>query len=253
MTQAEADAFYAAAYREMYQGNAGPTLKDLAVQKGRAASLMVFSQRHIQHINRHLDIGCSAGQLLLAFKSAYACQSAGIEPGDAYRDYSSQQGLAVYSSLEEMADQAGGRFDLISMSHVLEHLPDPLAYLVALRTDLLLADGWLLLETPNLYAHDCFEIAHTISFSARTLGQVVQKAGFEIIALEKHGRPRSPVVPYYLSLLARPASPSTHAYTVQAETAVSLKRRLGLLYRRIWTSIAPGMAWRGIENTQDKE
>ena len=249
MTQAEADAFYAADYREMYQGDAGPTLKDLAVQKGRAASLLAFSQKHIQRINRHLDIGCSSGQLLLAFKSTYGCQPVGIEPGDAYRNYSSQQGLAVYSSLDELSAQAGERFDLISMAHVLEHLTDPVAYLAALRKDALQEDGWLLLETPNLYAHDCFEFAHTISFSARTLGQVVQKAGYEIIALEKHGRPRSVVIPYYLSLLARPVSSTAAEFSVQPEPAVALKRRLGLFYRSIWTRIAPGMAWRGIENT----
>ncbi len=49
---------------------------------------------------------------------------------------------------------------LISMFHVLEHLPDPVGYLSALRQKFLEPDGWLLIEVPNLYAHDCFEVAH---------------------------------------------------------------------------------------------
>lgn len=247
MTQAEAEAFYAANYREIYQGAAAPTTKDLAVQKGRAASLLAFTRKHIKQVKRHLDIGSSAGQLLLGFQSVYRCQPAGIEPGDAYRQFTSQQGLAVYGSLDELLSQEEERFDLVSMAHVLEHLPDPVSYLLDLREKILQPEGWLLLETPNLYAHDSFEIAHTISFSSRTLEQVVRKAGFEIVALEKHGRPRSNVVAYYLSLLARPVPSANQGFEVQPERAVRLKRKAGLLYRLFWTRVAPGMAWRGIE------
>jgi len=77
--------------------------------------------------------------------------------------------LTVYPSLDDLGQADGGRFDLVSMAHVLEHIPNPVEYLSDLRERYLTPDGWLLIEVPNLYAHDSFEIAHSIAFSSHTL------------------------------------------------------------------------------------
>jgi SAM-dependent methyltransferase len=171
MTEKETADFYEREYRRLYQGGEDPTTKDLAVQQARAASLLGFLKMHVQALSRHLDIGCSTGLLLQEFGKFYGCQSVGVEPGDAYREYASQKGLTVYESLDEMRKKDSAHFDLISMAHVLEHLPDPVGYLSALRETLLESNSWLLIEVPNLYAHDCFEVAHLTSFSAHTLSQ----------------------------------------------------------------------------------
>jgi 2-polyprenyl-3-methyl-5-hydroxy-6-metoxy-1,4-benzoquinol methylase len=185
-----------------YQGSEGPTRKDLAVQNGRAEALLSFAGGWLAGLSRHLDIGCSAGVLLQWFQRAYDCKPAGIEPGRAYREYARAQGLNVFASLDELRAARLPRFDLVSLAHVLEHLPDPVEYLAALRADLLLPDGWLLLEVPNLYAHDSFEIAHLVSYSPHTLSQALQKSGYEIVASQRHGQPRSRLIPLYLTVLA---------------------------------------------------
>ncbi len=136
----------------------------------------------------HLDIGCSMGILLERFEKEYHCHPVGIEPGEAHRNHARQAGLTVYASLEELEQNEHARFSLISMAHVLEHLPDPVGYLVHLRETLLDPAGWLLLEVPNLYAHDSFETAHLVAYSAHTLQQTLGKAGFEVVRLEKHGQ-----------------------------------------------------------------
>jgi hypothetical protein len=128
------------------------------------------------------------------------------------------------------------------MSHVLEHLPDPVTYLAHLRKVVLVPDGRLLLEVPNLYAHDSFEVAHLVSYSPHTLMQIVEKAGFEIVKLEKHGRPRSKLLPLYLTLLACPAASQT--WSLRPERGVALKRRLGMLRRRIAEKLFPSRAWK---------
>jgi SAM-dependent methyltransferase len=243
MTEEEAQAFYAREYRLFQEGNGEPTSRNLAAQRGRAESLLAFSRTVLGEVRYHLDIGCSTGLLLQCFQDFYHCCSAGIEPGEVHRTQARQAGMAVFPSLEELEQSGTERFDLISLAHVLEHLPDPVNYLVHLREHLLLPGGWLLLEVPNLFAHDSFEVAHLISFSLSSLTQVLRKAGFLVKKAELHGRPRSKLLRLYISLLAQPADQASGYYRLHAEKLVKTRRRLGMLYRRILERFFPRQAW----------
>jgi 2-polyprenyl-3-methyl-5-hydroxy-6-metoxy-1,4-benzoquinol methylase len=241
MSEAEAAEFYQAEYRRLYQGDENPVAKDFTTQTARAESLLGFVRLHINAVSRHLDIGCSTGLILQHFNQQYGCQLVGIEPAEAYRNYASQQGLKVYTALDELENAGEERFDLISMSHVLEHLPDPVGYLTHLREALLDSHGRLLLEVPNLYAHDSFEVAHLVSFSSHTLTQTVEKAGFDIVKLERHGRPRSQLLPLFITVLARPAA--SPIYKLRPEKRVALKRWIGMFRRRVLERLFPKRAW----------
>jgi hypothetical protein len=184
--------------------------------------------------------------LLEAFARTYGCQAVGVEPGDAYREYAAGRGLAVYPSLDELQEAGEGRFDLISLAHVLEHIANPVQYLAGLRQNWLAEQGSLLVEVPNLYCHDSFEVAHLVAYSPHSLAQTLQEAGFEIVISVQHGRPRSSILPLYLMVLARPGSRSA-AGEITAEHWVAAKRRYGLLHRRLLTRLAPGRAWLPVE------
>ncbi len=241
MSTAELDDFYAAEYRQIYQGEEGPTQRDLRTQQGRADSLLAFVHDLIPIVTRHLDIGCSAGSLLTTFREHYGNQSLGVEPGDSYRAYAQSQGLTVYADIADLLSVGEARCDLISLTHVLEHLSNPIGYLTYLRERYLTRDGWLLLEVPNLYCHDSFEIAHLVSFSPHTLGQTVQRSGFEIFKLEAHGRPRSELLPLYLTMLACPGK--TVNMVIQPEKGVARRRKSGIFRRRVMQKLFPKKAW----------
>lgn len=244
MTADELDAFYAAEYRQVYQGEEGPTKKDLFVQNGRADSLLNFLiAQHVQP-QRYLDVGCSSGVLLQRFQEKFDCQVIGVEPGKAYREYAQKQGLTVYSEISNLKKAVEEKFDLISMAHVLEHMPDPVSYLAELRQEVLTPSGWLLIEVPNLYAHESFEIAHMTSFSAHSLQQVLQQAGYRVVAFQKHGSPRSDMLPLYLTALAQPLG---QAFKVKPERIVTLKRKLGMFWRRILLKLFPHRAWKSVK------
>jgi SAM-dependent methyltransferase len=243
MTEAESVEFYAVEYRRLYQGGEGPNAKDLAVQRARADSLLAFVRRSIKHADRHLDIGCSTGLLLERFQTGLGSQPCGVEPGNAYREFARSKGIPVHDSVDELKQKETGRFDIISMAHVLEHLPDPVGILADLRETLLTPGGWLLLEVPNLYAHDSFEIAHLLSFSRHTLIESVKQAGFEIVRVEAHGQPHSNIIPFYLTLLAKPALHTRQHTYLKPEKFVGLKRRIGLLRRRFLSRLFPKQAW----------
>lgn len=252
MTTAELDDFYTRAYRQVYQDEAGPTPKDLLIQSERAAALLEFVADSVDGTNRHLDIGCSAGVLLTRFRERYNCDVIGVEPGAAYRAFARSRGLTVYPDLANVQAANESRFDLVSMAHVLEHIPAPVEYLANLRANILTPAGWLLIEVPNLYCHDSFEIAHTISFSGHTLRQTLHKAGFEIVALEKHGQPRSELLPLYLTVLARPGR-ATLKVELQRERGATLKRRIGMFRRRVLQKFFPRRAWVPLKKTENRK
>jgi SAM-dependent methyltransferase len=243
MTESESENFYARQYRTLYEGSNQPTARNLDNQQGRAASLYKFSQPSMTKIGRHLDIGCSVGVLLRYFQERYHCHSVGIEPGMEHRLQARKDGLVVYARMDELEKKEPPPFDLISLVHVIEHLPDPVSYIAHLQERLLAPDGWLLLEVPNLYAHDSFEIAHLVSYSPHTIKQVLLQAGFEVLKIEQHGRPRSRLLPLYLSFLARPAPVTQRSFPLKPEKWVSAKRQAGMLRRRLLEHLFPRQAW----------
>src|SRR5512140_735826 len=129
MTEVELGTFYASGYRLLQEGSSQPTARNVYIQQMRAESLLDFVRSDIPSLSRHLDVGCSIGILLKHFQAAYHNSGVGVEPGEAHRLHARQEGLTVYATLDELETARDARFDLVSMSHVLEHLPDPAGYL----------------------------------------------------------------------------------------------------------------------------
>lgn len=244
MSNEELQEFYRAEYRLLVQGEEGPSEKDRRIQAGRARNLLAFAQRHLKEVRTHLDIGSSVGTLLLAIQNEYGCASVGVEPGDAYQVFSQERGLQVVADLEDLDSSLTNGFDLITMAHVVEHLPDPVNYLRRVRQEWLTPEGYLLVEVPNLFGHTSLEVSHLIAFSATTLRWALSEAGYQVLALEAHGRPRSRLIPLYLTALAR-VSPErvTERDRRPSSRWVRTRRRLGLMWSRWATKLLPGWAW----------
>jgi 2-polyprenyl-3-methyl-5-hydroxy-6-metoxy-1,4-benzoquinol methylase len=243
-SQAADPEFYAKTYRKIYQASEEPTPKDLWVQSQRAAHLIgVVRSAGVSQLNSMLDIGASAGVLLESFREAFDCRVTGVEPGESYRVVAESKGIRMVPRLEDLLDSNPARFDLVSLSHVLEHLPDPVGTLRTIREQLLTEDGLLLIEVPNFYAHDSYELAHLACYTPHTLQEVVRQSGFEIIALKRHGVPRSAILNLYLTVLAKPANDSVESRIIKPERNVALKRKIGMLYRRLIQKLFPHRAW----------
>ena len=245
MTESELEIFYQSEYRRVYQGSQDPSNKDLSVQKARAGALLdILREVGVDKIDRFADIGSSSGLFLEEIKEEFKCQVIGIEPGEAYRVYAENRGMKVYESLESVEAAGEPALDLISMIHVLEHIPDPVNFLKRLRENFLTPNGRILIEVPNLYAHDCFEIAHLTSFSRHTLHEVMKKAGYSTLFLQTYGQPRSNIIPLYIILIAAPLAQESDHIKVEIERWIRLKRRAGMAHRRIIQRLFPNQAWR---------
>jgi SAM-dependent methyltransferase len=144
---------------------------------------------------RILDIGSGPGIFLRRGKER-GWQAVGIEPSRQAAEYSRTLGLEICNELLTADTQGLGQFDVIHMSAVLEHIPDPISMLeIAHR--LLLPEGVLCVVVPNDY--NPFQIAlrsacdykpwwlapphHINYFEPSSLKRTMQRAGFTVTAL----------------------------------------------------------------------
>lgn len=251
-SQAADPDFYAETYRQIYQSTEEPTAKDLWVQERRALSLTkILNTLNIDPPADILDIGASTGVLLHAFQKAYGSAVIGVEPGDAYRRHAEAGGITMFASVEDLLEDNPARFDLISMIHVLEHLPDPIGMLRVIRTKLLKESGILLLEVPNFYAHESYELAHLACYTPHTLQMVLRQAGYHVFFFHRHGFPRSSLLNLYLTLLAQPLPDDISLPPVTRDRMVGIKRRTGLLYRRAVHKLFPHKTWLPIQDEKN--
>jgi len=240
--------FYTENYRKIYQQSAAPTPKDLRQQQLRAEDQIRFLRAQgVQNLARVLDIGASSGLFLQALQNEFQAEGVGVEPGNAYRALAEAQGLRMVTSLPELIASRPERFDLVSLMHVLEHLPDPVGVLRQVREELLTPQGWLLLEVPNFYAHNSYELAHLSCFTPHTIVEALSKAGYEIINLRQHGYPRSKLFKLYLNVLAQPSANPPEDYQVKPEHAVPLKRSLAIAWRDLRARLDPKRSWLPVE------
>lgn len=235
--------FYAKEYRKLVEGEDQVSDKNRAIEETRARLLVNWLKaRGITDVKRHMDIGASTGALIHRTQVDFGAQVLGVELSNSHRAFAEARGLNMLPSLDALEAGGGERFDLISLIHVLEHLPDPVQTLAGLRERWLAPGGAFLLEVPNLYIHTSYELAHLHAFSQHTLLETLRLAGYRVDAVRVHGQPRSKVLGLYITVLARPAAAPVDA-SVRPEGGVRLKRRLGMAWRRLLERLLPGQAW----------
>ena len=96
-----------------------------------------------------LDVGCGDGWMLDLYKRADPARinTFGVDFNEAACDVARQQGHTVYCSRFEDL-HISGRFDIVNLSQVIEHVSDPLA--VARKSfEVLRPGGLFVVETPN--------------------------------------------------------------------------------------------------------
>ena len=96
-----------------------------------------------------LDIGAGTGDFLSAAKND-GWQTIGVEPSEKAKSIAKRKGLSFVKQTTELANNS---FDVISMWHVLEHVPDLEKQIKELKR-LLKPKGTLLIAVPNFKSFD---------------------------------------------------------------------------------------------------
>jgi len=165
-------------YRYEYLDHRTPGPDRIQNRAIRLAS--IIGQFFIKSPERHLDIGSAQGELLEAVHCIWGTERVGVEL--------CKRSVANYDpeiKVYETVDKVKGKFDLITMSHVLEHLPEPMKMLRDIHKVLRKRDGHLIIEVPNV----CGEptalpptkmSSHVLGFSQPSLHTALVYAGFYV-------------------------------------------------------------------------
>lgn len=96
-----------------------------------------------------LDIGAGTGDFINVCKNN-SWNTTGIEPSKKARATASTKNLVLKESIADLGEE---KFDIITMWHVLEHVPNLNEYIVKLKK-LLTRDGVLIIAVPNYKSYD---------------------------------------------------------------------------------------------------
>ena len=140
---------------------------------------------------RILDVGCGSGYDLLAMR-AKGWEVAGVEMNTQAASHAREQGLDVRQGTLAEAKLASESFDVVTLFHVLEHLPD-VRSVVQEVARLLKPGGVMLAQVPNfeganakLFRENWYELdvpRHVNFFSPATLKAMVGKAALSVASL----------------------------------------------------------------------
>jgi dolichol-phosphate mannosyltransferase len=144
---------------------------------------------------RALDVGCYTGVFLDVARER-GWQTSGVEPSIWAARIARQKGHTVINAPLREAGLAGESFDLVTVWDVIEHLHDPKSELRHAHR-LLKPGGILALSTMNadaLFAKvmgrhwPWYMRMHLYYFTPATMQRMLQDAGFELLAVERHKR-----------------------------------------------------------------
>jgi 2-polyprenyl-3-methyl-5-hydroxy-6-metoxy-1,4-benzoquinol methylase len=140
---------------------------------------------------RVLDVGCGAGDLITVLLRA-GIDVTGIELNDAAVADAQLRGLPVRKAdLRELIAKRSGKFDVVILSHVLEHVRDPVAFLRDANA-LMPVGGFLHLALPNggspgltrerdKWPALCYP-AHLYHFDLENLRDLLYQCGFSTVS-----------------------------------------------------------------------
>lgn len=144
----------------------------------------VLSKVKLQNNKNLLDFGCGAGNLLRSFSDLRSDLNLfGYDLDE--REIGNLLKIKNFKHLISGKLKTNLKFDLISMSHTLEHLTNPRESLQQLR-ELLSHDGYLAIAVPDCMS-DPFKLLvadHCSHFSSKTLETLLLSVGLEVVYLD---------------------------------------------------------------------
>lgn len=196
------------AYRENTHGQGMPTERNYQEQIRRGVMVArdlreLITKYTLDGIENYLDIGGSLGVMATYIltiasnvKNAWI-----IEPSVDYARVAKSFGFGVFDNLDNWEDTHASRMDsvldLITVVHVLEHLGQPREYIERLLS--VADEGCVLyIRVPSLeYHHAARWVNHLTAFTAVTLVDMVERAGWKIKNVREDEEP-----PFDITLLA---------------------------------------------------
>ena len=128
---------------------------------------------------RVLDFGCGRGKYLACF-AALGCDVTGVDSNPAYVEEARARGVRACAA-DDFPPPDAARFDVIFLSHLIEHLsPEQLATLVPQLCRLLEADGRLVVVTPTPGERFWHDFSHVRPYLPQSIRHAFGQSGAPI-------------------------------------------------------------------------
>jgi 2-polyprenyl-3-methyl-5-hydroxy-6-metoxy-1,4-benzoquinol methylase len=169
----------------------------------RAGRELTF-QKHLRAMEKRvgqangrslLDVGAYIGVFVETAAQA-GWQACGVEPSEWAASVAQRQELNVIHGTQDAPELVGKRFDVVTMWDVIEHVVDPSGE-IGKAYQLLEPGGWLVVHTMDISSLMAKLMGsrwpwlmdmHIHYFSQKTLQQMIEKNGFEVVWSGAEGR-----------------------------------------------------------------
>lgn len=189
--------FYTREYRAIRQESPTPAYVSFMKSRAEEQSRFILKNSASRRFTSVIDVGCGCGELLNAMRD-HADRCTGFETDMIMARHAAQNSPSDKIQVRNehfTGKTAGLSCDLLSMSHVFEHIPSPGDFLAELRKTTIIPGGLLFLEVPNdpLYsienqlARHYRGLGHLNYFTPVSLAATISGAGFEVIEIRTCG------------------------------------------------------------------
>ncbi|HEX5579195.1 MAG TPA: class I SAM-dependent methyltransferase [Candidatus Limnocylindria bacterium] len=246
--------FYQEDYHALHQSVETPEAGTALFREGQGRAIADYlGDRPPLGSIRVADIGCGTGQVLREFQAALGPErvtAAGCEYAAAFVE----AGRAAGSDIRQGGPETllgSAPFDVVILSHVVEHFPDPVADLELIRR-LGNERSLFYVEVPGLLTIDqkaeyafrfdqYLTLAHTYHFTLSTLAATMARAGFTLIegdervrSIFRSAEPTEPVIDPSIAVRVLESRANLGRLSNRARGApVLLRQRLAALARRL--------------------
>lgn len=190
----ELEPYYSAQYAAYGHSHGAKYNDELTVVEARRTG--TFRHIPIPEGKRVLDVGCGGGYFL-RICAKLGAKVQGIEPSPIAAEQARSQGIQVFSGMIDTFE-TDERFDAITASQVLEHVPDPVAMLAKMRS-LLAPSGMIWLAVPNAdcrwakalgWKWDGADLPyHLLHFGPQNMETAATRAGLSVSRLYTNSQP----------------------------------------------------------------
>jgi 2-polyprenyl-3-methyl-5-hydroxy-6-metoxy-1,4-benzoquinol methylase len=187
-TEAALAKFYTQEYREIRQESPDEAYLKFMRHRAMEQSRFIMEASSRRNFDSVMDIGCGCGELLNALQP-HSSRLIGFETDTVMAAHAianrSANSIDIRNEHYSPAKHSL-ECDLITMSHVLEHIPEPVEFLSMLGRETLKTGGFLFLEVPNepnfwvdeQVRRGTKGLGHLNYFTRSSLEDLLKKAGF---------------------------------------------------------------------------
>jgi len=185
--------FYSTDYRKIY-GNDLLSIEDEyngQVQKGEYYKRLLQKHISLTNITTVLDVGCGTGGVLYPFMQI-GKKVTGSDFNIDRLNFGRSRGLHLLHADKDSAAITETKYDLIILSHVMEHYSDPILEVNNLF-ELLTDNGYILIIVPSPLnignsphiTHRFFQNIHLYNFNKKYLTGFFKKLGMDVIYIDE--------------------------------------------------------------------